>query len=239
MMFKHGIGMLALAAVVSSRAIPIVPRQLANIDIDSILNEMEEQYKDPAFAHQFASAALAYASAAIPEGEKVPSEEELYAQLATMDTKIVPSLLSDALNSIDAALDGLNLNPAMASQVSEAMSALHNTSVMSRLNTLFSNLLQNISEEQEEGNIGTPTSISKDDSKETGKNDSAVEENDSVETKSEESVTESKTGSETKDDKDNKDEDNNDDDTGIASGLTAGAYVISVAVSLGTMAALF
>ncbi|KAJ2805462.1 hypothetical protein H4R20_002085 [Coemansia guatemalensis] len=225
MMFKRGFGMLALATLASSRAISIIPRQVADIDIDAILNQMEEQYKDPAYAHQFASAALAYASAALPEGVKAPSEEELYAELATMDTKIVPSLLSDAMASIDSAFSQLNLSPAMASQVSEAMSALHNTSVMSRLSGMLSNLLHNLSEDQEEGNIGTPTSIAGDDSSETNSVDSVEGNDNSDVSKKDEDVPAG--------------EDSENEDTSDASVLRTGAYVISVGISLGTMAALF
>ncbi|KAJ2078162.1 hypothetical protein H4R24_004666 [Coemansia sp. RSA 988] len=236
MIFKRGIGMLALATLASSRAISIIPREIPNNFIDSILDQMEEQYKDPEMAHQLASSVLAYASAALPEGVKPPTEEELYAELATLDTKIVPSLLSDAIATIDAALEGMNLNPAMASQISEAMSALHNTSVMSRLSGMFSNLLQNLSGEQEEGNIGTPTSISgsgKDseesstaDSKESSITDSAGDDGDGNSEVS-------------KKDDDPEEKDDEDGDSSNASVLRAGAYVLSIGISLGTMTALF
>ncbi|KAJ2785872.1 hypothetical protein H4R18_000261 [Coemansia javaensis] len=163
MLFNRVLSLAALAAAASSISIPAVPRQGGGaIDIDAILNQIEEKYRDPAYAQTYLSAVFAYASAAMPAGANPPSEDQLYAALATMSS-IGPAMVSEAIGSIEGVLSRIPIPAQDSSALAQAMSMLHNSSVVSRLSNMMNSLIDNIRENHKEDGSGTPTAASDDD----------------------------------------------------------------------------
>ncbi|KAJ2844746.1 hypothetical protein IWW36_005062 [Coemansia brasiliensis] len=162
MQFKRSFAVLALSAIASTNAAVINLRQGANLDVEGILNSMESMYNDPAYIEQFASQALAYASAVLPPGYNL-SEKDLLSAMATMDDSIVPVMVSKAISSVDAIMEQLTFNPEVAVRASQAISMLHNTSVFSRLNDMVEKLLHNIASEYQDGDVGKPTGATDED----------------------------------------------------------------------------
>ncbi|KAJ1831430.1 hypothetical protein LPJ63_004289 [Coemansia sp. RSA 2711] len=220
MQFKCAIAMLAAVATCSSTVIK--PRAGSGVDVDQILGQMEAVYENPAYADKFASMALAYASSALPTGVD-PTKENLYSALMNSDNRVGPSMVADAVSSMDAMLDKITINAEAAEAVSQAMSALHNSSVMTRLSNMMNKLLDNVASAYKEGELGEPTGPVEQDgaSSKSDKVPSSLSKGDKSDSANEDSESA-----------------DNDSDTSAASTTAAGAMLLSVG-ALAVTAALF
>ncbi|KAJ2160537.1 hypothetical protein GGF46_002186 [Coemansia sp. RSA 552] len=246
---------LALTALTANSA--VIPKRQADLDIDSLLDQIEEQYKNPEVVKQFASQAMEFVSANMPAGQKF-SEEDVIAALESNDPEVISSMVSNALDTVVRLADSFNLGE----DGEQVMSALKDSSVSSRLHSMITNLLDRVSEQYQEGDLGKPTNISadddEDDSKEEDSTDDKEEDSadskeedseDSADSKEEDSADDKEEDSadskeeDSADDKkdDGKDDDKTDTDTededGAASKVTT--FLLPVGAALGAMAALF
>ncbi|KAJ1729131.1 hypothetical protein LPJ61_003677 [Coemansia biformis] len=150
-----GIAALAAAALPGSVALGSSQGGGA-VDIDAILNQMEQSFKNPQYAQMFASAALAQAAAALPSGARTPSPGELFAALESMQG-VVPGMVSDAVKLVASVIANAKVSPEMGGAMSQAMSALHNSSVVSRLTGMINAMLDVLGEQYREGDLGRQT----------------------------------------------------------------------------------
>ncbi|KAJ2354932.1 hypothetical protein IWW50_005312 [Coemansia erecta] len=222
-MYKCAISMLALAATVINAA-PVQNIHARKLDVEDVLNQMSSQYNDPAYADRYNSLVLSIASKMLPVGSD-PSTDDLYSALASYKEKIGPSLMAEEVKSMDKALENINVNGAAAEQLSDIMSMFHDSSAVSRMAGMVSQLINNVIEDHE---AGKPTGSTEDDE----------------DTKSDEAGEISEDGDDDKDTKSDKedDKDTNSDKEETTSGAAsakAGMLLMSVGAVAGAMAAMF
>ncbi|KAJ2136270.1 hypothetical protein EV180_004802 [Coemansia sp. RSA 518] len=250
MQFKSVIATLAFTAMAANAA-PVKARQA--IDIDQALDQAEAMYNNPQYVQVYGSQVMSLVSAQMTD--KNPSEADVYSAFLSAKASMGPSLVSEAVDSMDAIIEQLGMGGEAGAQLSQMMSQLHDSSVISRLSDMINKMLDKVAEEYKDGDIGTPTALTNDgkesqtSSKSTAADDdkSTAEEDDKSTAADDEKSTaaddDKKSTAEEDDKKSSKgDDDASDDDeseTSGASSKTMGMFVMSVGAVAGAMAAFF
>ncbi|KAJ2127950.1 hypothetical protein IW136_006238 [Coemansia sp. RSA 678] len=216
MQFKGVIATLAFTAMAVNAA-PVKARQ--EIDIDKFLEQAESLYNNPQYVQSYGSQVMSLASAQMTD--KNPSEADVYSAFLSAKASMGPSLVSEAIDSIDAIIEQLNVGGEAGAQLSQMMSQLHDSSVISRMSDMINKLLDKVAEEYKDGDIGTPTAITNDDKESQAGGKSSATDDDKKSSKG---------------DDDASDEES---ETSGASSKTMGMFVMSVGAVAGAMAALF
>ncbi|KAJ2187214.1 hypothetical protein GGH18_003960, partial [Coemansia sp. RSA 530] len=239
MQFKSVIATLAFTAMAANAA-PVKARQA--IDIDQALDQAEAMYNNPQYVQVYGSQVMSLVSAQMTD--KNPSEADVYSAFLSAKASMGPSLVSEAVDSMDAIIEQLGMGGEAGAQLSQMMSQLHDSSVISRLSDMINKMLDKVAEEYKDGDIGTPTALTNDgkesqtSSKSTAADDdkSTAEEDDKSTAADDEKSTaaddDKKSTAEEDDKKSSKgDDDASDDDeseTSGASSKTMGMFVMSV-----------
>ncbi|KAJ2814732.1 hypothetical protein IWW50_007047, partial [Coemansia erecta] len=182
-MYKRTISTLVLAATFINAA-PVQNQHVRKIDVDDMLNQMSSVYNNPLFADKYISFVFSLASQMLPAGSN-PSTDDLYSELASYKENIGPSLLAAEFQSIEKALENINVNGPAASQLSEVVSMFHDSSVVSRMAGLVSQFINKIVEDHEEAQGGKPTGSTEDEDTKSDEAGDISEDGDDKDTKSE------------------------------------------------------
>ncbi|KAJ2480017.1 hypothetical protein IWW56_002714 [Coemansia sp. RSA 2131] len=158
MQFKGVIAMLAFTAMAANAA-PVKARQ--ELDIDQALDQAEALYNNPQYIELYGSQVMSLVSAQMTEAN--PSEADVYSAFLSLKASIGPSLVSEAVDSMDAIIEQLGVGGQAGAQLSQIMSQMHDTSVISRLSDMINKMLDKVAEEYKDGDIGTPTAGTNDD----------------------------------------------------------------------------
>ncbi|KAJ2242086.1 hypothetical protein GGH98_005465 [Coemansia sp. RSA 454] len=256
MQFKSVIATLAFTAMAANAA-PVKARQ--EIDIDQALDQAEAMYNNPQYVQIYGSQVMSLVSAQMTD--KNPSEADVYSAFLSAKASMGPSLVSEAVDSMDAIIEQLGVGGEAGAQLSQMMSQLHDSSVISRLSDMINKMLDKVAEEYKDGDIGTPTALTNDgkesqtSSKSTAADDdkSTAEEDDKSTAADDEKSTaadddkstaadDEKSTAADDDKKSSKGDDDASDDeseTSGASSKTMGMFVMSVGAVAGAMAAFF
>ncbi|KAJ2172749.1 hypothetical protein GGH16_002181 [Coemansia sp. RSA 560] len=216
MQFKSVIATLAFTAMAANAA-PVKARQA--IDIDQALDQAEAMYNNPQYVQVYGSQVMSLVSAQMTD--KNPSEADVYSAFLSAKASMGPSLVSEAVDSMDAIIEQLGMGGEAGAQLSQMMSQLHDSSVISRLSDMINKMLDKVAEEYKDGDIGTPTALTNDDKESQAGGKSTATDDDKKSSKG--------------------DDDASDDEseTSGASSKTMGMFVMSVGAVAGAMAAFF
>ncbi|KAJ2444092.1 hypothetical protein GGH19_000885 [Coemansia sp. RSA 1807] len=257
MQFKSVIATLAFTAMAANAA-PVKARQA--IDIDQALDQAEAMYNNPQYVQVYGSQVMSLVSAQMTD--KNPSEADVYSAFLSAKASMGPSLVSEAVDSMDAIIEQLGVGGEAGAQLSQMMSQLHDSSVISRLSDMINKMLDKVAEEYKDGDIGTPTALTNDGKEsQTSSKSTAVDDDNSTAEEDDKSTAEEDDKSTAADDEkstaeeddkkstaadDDKKSSKGDDDasddeseTSGASSKTMGMFVMSVGAVAGAMAALF
>ncbi|KAJ2503313.1 hypothetical protein GGH96_000334 [Coemansia sp. RSA 1972] len=227
MQFKGIVATLALTAMAANAA-PVQVRQ--EIDIDQALEQAESLYKKPQYVEAYGSKMMSLVSAQMTQTN--PSDADVYSAFLSMKASMGPSLVSEAVDSMDAIIEQLGVGGQAGAQLSQIMSKMHNSSVISRLSDMINKLLDDVAEDYKEGDIGTPTAATDDDKKSSAADDDK---------KSSAADDDKKSSAADDDKKSSKGDDNASDEseTSGASSKTMGMFVMTAGAVAGAMVAFF
>ncbi|KAJ2130956.1 hypothetical protein GGF48_001788 [Coemansia sp. RSA 921] len=217
-------------------------------------------YNNPQYVQVYGSQVMSLVSAQMTD--KNPSEADVYSAFLSAKASMGPSLVSEAVDSMDAIIEQLGVGGEAGAQLSQMMSQLHDSSVISRLSDMINKMLDKVAEEYKDGDIGTPTALTNDGKEsQTSSKSTAVDDDNSTAEEDDKSTAEEDDKSTAADDEkstaeeddkkstaadDDKKSSKGDDDasddeseTSGASSKTMGMFVMSVGAVAGAMAALF
>ncbi|KAJ2532371.1 hypothetical protein GGH20_001156 [Coemansia sp. RSA 1937] len=220
----------------------------------------EAMYNNPQYVQVYGSQVMSLVSAQMTD--KNPSEADVYSAFLSAKASMGPSLVSEAVDSMDAIIEQLGVGGEAGAQLSQMMSQLHDSSVISRLSDMINKMLDKVAEEYKDGDIGTPTALTNDGKEsQTSSKSTAVDDDNSTAEEDDKSTAEEDDKSTAADDEkstaeeddkkstaadDDKKSSKGDDDasddeseTSGASSKTMGMFVMSVGAVAGAMAALF
>ncbi|KAJ2179888.1 hypothetical protein GGF45_002216 [Coemansia sp. RSA 551] len=232
MQFKSVIATLAFTAMAANAA-PVKARQ--EIDIDQALDQAEAMYNNPQYVQAYGSQVMSLVSAQMTD--KNPSEADVYSAFLSAKASMGPSLVSEAVDSMDAIIEQLGVGGEAGAQLSQMMSQLHDSSVISRLSDMINKMLDKVAEEYKDGDIGTPTALTNDGKEsQTSSKSTAVDDDNSTAEEDDKSTAEEDDKKSSKGDDDASDDES---ETSGASSKTMGMFVMSVGAVAGAMAAFF